>query len=67
MWRLGPSPGMAVTLVERYCSATNIGTRPRPSASGASALPMTAPKARAGSATRIAWPGVSEVVSRSPG
>src|SRR6185436_15071582 len=49
-----------------YCSATRIGISPRPSRHDRSALPITAPKAFAGSQAFIACPGVADVVSRSP-
>ena len=49
-----------------YCKATRIGINPFPDVRGARALPMTAPNARPGSAAFIAWPGVAELVSRSP-
>src|SRR5262249_32055132 len=50
----------------RYCSATKIGINPCPDANAPIALPITAPKACAGSTAFIAWPGSFEVVNRSP-
>src|SRR5947209_12212157 len=52
--------------VTAYCIATRIGINPCPAASGLSALPMTAPNALAASDAFMAWPGMFDVVSRSP-
>lgn len=49
-----------------YCNETRIGIIPLPSLSGCRALPITAPKAAKGSSAFMAWPGVDDVVSRSP-
>ena len=43
-----------------------MGMSPQPKSNGRSALPITAPNARAGSLAFIAWPGVGDDVSRSP-
>ena len=53
-------------VIFRYCRAMRIGIDPCPDGKARRALPMTAPKALAGSAAFIACPGVVEVVSRSP-
>ena len=50
-----------------HCRFTSTSTSPVPPASRVMALPMMAPCERATSLAFIAWPGVSEVVSRSPG
>ena len=42
-------------------------TKPSPSANLDIALPITAPKLRSLSVAFMAWPGISDVVSKSPG
>src|ERR1700682_4292269 len=49
-----------------HCRHTSIGSRPLPDGRLASAFPITVPKAFMGSSAFMAWPGVAEVVRRSP-
>src|ERR1022692_4724261 len=50
-----------------YWSVTSTSITPSPSLIGSSAFPTTAPSMRALSVPFIAWPGVEEVTSKSPG
>src|SRR5262249_46874030 len=50
-----------------HLSVTSTGRRPCPASRRPSALPTTAPKARARSEAFMAWPAVGELVRRSPG
>lgn len=50
-----------------YCNDTSTSTMPLPSLSALMALPTMAPCARVWSVAFITWPGVLELVSRSPG
>jgi hypothetical protein len=49
-----------------HCRAIKIGTKPCPRRSGRRAFPITAPNACWELQAFIAWPGVGEVVSKSP-
>lgn len=55
-----------VGIYSSYCNAIRMGISPWPSISGRNALPITAPNALSGSSTLIAYPGVGEVVNKSP-
>jgi len=57
---------LAKTNTSSHCSAVKIGIKPWPSRSGRSAFPSTDPNALNGSVALMAWPGVSDVVGRSP-
>jgi hypothetical protein len=57
---------VANTIAEPHCRETSIGIRSRPDEIMQRAFPITVPNDFTESSAFIAWPGVGEVVSRSP-